>query len=347
MKNEVILMSKYLQVAEILKSRVAHGDYLNTPMPGERKIADEIGVSYMTARKALRHLVDSGVIGKAEDGKAQLPKPKAEFAACAFLAPAFVSLQTMRWQSALDRTLSRGGRILRSVYFMHWNDPVILETLPNFDLGFLLPKVEPPPEHLLAKFRESGTPVVVLEADWSDRGFLSFLSVPPEMIGTLLDHLAGRGDRVDCFNVQPLDEIIDRRLTLWEQFPRHGRCFNYPVDFFGDTLSHTVTVAASLLRGGEWNPKAVLCTTFTAALGLSRVFYDFGLKTGKDVRLAAVNGEGWAPYLTPSITTLANPDLGMLAEEAFEVLRSGGAVGRCLKPAVLEIEYGESSKFPE
>lgn len=337
-------MSKYLQVAEILKSRVTHGDYLSTPMPGERKIAEEIGVSYMTARKALRHLVDSGVIGKAEDGKAQLPKSKAEFATCAFLAPAFVSLMTMRWQSALDRTLSRGGRILRSVYFMHWNDPMIMETLANFDLVFLLPKVEPPPEHLLGRIRESGTPVVVLEADWSDRGFLSILSFPLEMIGKLLDHLAENGDRVDCFNVQPLDEIINCRLALWERFSLHGRCFNYPVDFYGDTLSHTAAVAGSLLRGGEWKPKAVLCTTFTAALGLSRVFHDFGLKVGTDIRLAAVNGEGWAPYLTPSITTLANPELGILAEEAFEVLRSGEAVGRCLKPAVLEIEYGESSR---
>ena len=142
-------MAKYLEIAEILKNRIEHGDYLNSPMPGERKIADEIGVSYMTARKAIRHLIDAGVIGKAEDGKAQLPKSEALYANCAFLAPAFASLQTIRWQMALDQTLNRSGRLLRSAYFVHWDDLAIAETLANFDLVFLLPKLETPPERLL------------------------------------------------------------------------------------------------------------------------------------------------------------------------------------------------------
>ncbi len=339
-------MSKYLQVAEILKSRVLHGDYLNMPMPGERKIAEEIGVSYMTARKALLHLVDAGVIGKDEDGKAKLPKPKAEFATCAFLAPAFVSMQTMRWQVALDRTLSRGGRILRSVYFMHWNDPVILETLVNFDLVFLLPKVEPPPPHLLKKLQEDATPVVVLETDWSWNKFPSIVSTPVDMVGKLLEHLAENGDKVDCFNTQPVDEVIDARLALWEKFPERGCCINYPVQFYEDTLPHTASVAARLIRSGEWKPKAVLCTTFSAAMGLSRVFYECGLAVGRDVRLAAVNGEGLSSYLTPSITTLANPDLGILADGVLESLRRGEPA-RCFKPANPEIEYGESSTLPE
>ena len=69
-------MPKYLEVAEILKSRVLHGDYLVSPMPGERKLAEEIGVSYMTARKALKHLVETGVIAREEDGKALPFSPK-------------------------------------------------------------------------------------------------------------------------------------------------------------------------------------------------------------------------------------------------------------------------------
>ncbi|MBS1371026.1 MAG: substrate-binding domain-containing protein [Lentisphaeria bacterium] len=338
-------MSKYLEVAEILKSRVMHGDYLSSPMPGERKLAEEIGVSYMTARKALKHLIDTGVVAKDEDGKAQLPKSKAKYGSCAFLAPAFVSMLTIRWQTTLDRTLSRGGRILRSVYFMHWNDPTITDTLANFDLIFLLPKLEPPPEHLLRKLRECGKPVVVLETDWSERGFLSILSSPVESLGKLLEHLAETGDRVDCFNTQPLDEVIDGWLGVWEEFPVRGRRLNYPVDFYDDTLAHAVKVAASLLRSGEWKPKAVLCTTFSAAIGLSRVLHDFGFEVGRDVRLAAVNDVGWAAYLTPSITTLENADLDLLTGEALELLRDDPGTVRCLKPGCQTIQYGESSRI--
>ena len=335
-------MAKYLEIAEILKNRIEHGDYLNSPMPGERKIADEIGVSYMTARKAIRHLIDAGVIGKAEDGKAQLPKSEALYANCAFLAPAFASLQTIRWQMALDQTLNRSGRLLRSAYFVHWDDLAIAETLANFDLVFLLPKLETPPERLLRKLADSGKPVIVLESDWSERGFLSILSSPVEAIDRLLELLAEGDAPVDCFNSQPLDDIIEARLAQWEKFPHRGRCFNYPINFYGETLPHTCRVASGLLREGSWEPRAVFCTTLPAAIGLNRVFTEFGLQVGRDVKLAAVNGEDWAPYLTPSITALANADLNALVARALELLRTGCAPV-CLKPARLEVLPGEST----
>ena len=340
-------MSKYLEVAEILKSRVVHGDYLGTAIPGERKLAEEIGVSYMTARKALKHLVETGVVAKDEDGKTQLLKHKTKYGSCAFLAPAFVSMLTIRWQTVLERVLRRGGRIVRPVYFMHWNDPAVTETLANFDLIFLLPKLESPSELLLRKLRECGKPVVVLETDWTERGFFSIHPSPVESVGRLLEHLAEAGERVDCFNTQPLDEVIDSWLGVWEEFPARGRMLNYPVNFYDDTLEYAVKVSTSLLQSGEWRPKAVLCTTLSAALGLSRVLYDSGLRVGQDVRLAAVNDVGWAAYLTPSITTLESPDLELLTEEALEILRNDPGAVRCLKSNCHAIRFGESSRIPE
>ncbi len=336
-------MPKYLEVAEILKSRVLHGDYLVSPMPGERKLAEEIGVSYMTARKALKHLVETGVIAREEDGKALPFSPEGLRGGYVFLAPAFVSMLTIRWQTALNRTLSRAGRILRPVYFTHWNDPAVADALSRFDLIFLLPKLEPPSELLLRKLHECGKPVVVLETDWTDRGFFSILPTPVEAVTCLLEHLAERGDPVDCFNTQPLDEIVTGWFRMWEKFPVRGVMVNDPVDFYEDTLERAVRVASRLLQE-HWRPKAVLCTTLTAAIGLSRVLCDFEMRVGRDVRLAAVNDVKWAAYLTPSITTLENADLDLLIREALAMLRNDPGQVRCLKPARCLIQYGESSR---
>ena len=188
---------------------------------------------------------------------------------------------------------------------------------------------------------------VVLETDWTERGFFSIHPSPVESVGRLLEHLAEAGERVDCFNTQPLDEVIDSWLGVWEEFPSRGRMLNYPVNFYDDTLEYAVKVATSLLQSGEWRPKAVLCTTLSAALGLSRVLYDSGFRVGQDVRLAAVNDVGWAAYLTPSITTLESPDLELLTDEALEILRNDPGAVRCLKSNCRAIRFGESSRIPE
>ena len=43
-------------VMSVIERRIRQGDYLLNPIPGERKIAEETGVSHMTARKAVRRV---------------------------------------------------------------------------------------------------------------------------------------------------------------------------------------------------------------------------------------------------------------------------------------------------
>src|SRR2546423_808607 len=46
----------------VIERRIRQGAYLLTPIPGERKMAEETGVSHMTARKAVRGLLDRNVL---------------------------------------------------------------------------------------------------------------------------------------------------------------------------------------------------------------------------------------------------------------------------------------------
>src|SRR3982750_3464344 len=59
---------KFQRVMSIIERRIRQGDYLLNPIPGERKIAGETGVSHMTARKAVRELLDRKVLIRRPNG---------------------------------------------------------------------------------------------------------------------------------------------------------------------------------------------------------------------------------------------------------------------------------------
>ena len=54
-------MRKCSQVVDLLRSRIAQGDYALKTFPAERQLAAETGVCYMTARRAVKDLVESGL----------------------------------------------------------------------------------------------------------------------------------------------------------------------------------------------------------------------------------------------------------------------------------------------
>src|SRR3954447_21426639 len=59
---------KFQDVMSVIERRIRQGDYVLNPIPGERKIAEETGVSHMTARKAVRGLLDRKVLIRRPNG---------------------------------------------------------------------------------------------------------------------------------------------------------------------------------------------------------------------------------------------------------------------------------------
>ena len=53
-------MPKYLEIAELLRSRLARGEYPAGKLPPLRKLAADMGVSYLTARHAVKTLKEAG-----------------------------------------------------------------------------------------------------------------------------------------------------------------------------------------------------------------------------------------------------------------------------------------------
>ena len=351
------MRAKYIKVAKSLESRIKHGDYLMSAIPGERKIAEEHMVSYMTARKAMKYLISNGVLERQPDGKSTAValdnNRNSEFSGSfAFVTPAYASLLTQRWHIALEKYLTKRGCRLRPIHFVHWDDIVLSEGLQNFDGIFLLPTLDPVPDMVIERFTKCGAPVVILERDWSEKSFVSIISQPLAHIGKLLEHIASLNKkRIDCFNTQPLDHVIESRIDFWNSWMKEkhlsGKFINSPVESYGNSLEKAYEYSAKAFKDGNWNTDAVFCTTLSSAIGLMRAMMDCDLKPGVDIAVCSVNGEGWSQYMNPRLTTLTTPAIEPFIEKCFNWMKQGkDAVWKndlCLQPSKLDIYIGEST----
>src|SRR5476649_2533589 len=109
-------MSKYAIIADLLRTRIAQGDYALNTIPAERQLAAETGVSYMTARRAVKELLSDGWIVRAPNGRLEIGRNKTSTDAprqIAVLAPTFNSPNIEIWRMAIDKVVRARGWTMR------------------------------------------------------------------------------------------------------------------------------------------------------------------------------------------------------------------------------------------
>ncbi len=306
---------KAAEVISILERRIHGGDYLVAPLPAGRALAAELGVSYVTARKALQVMLERGLLERSPTGRLMLAGKggSARIAQIAFLAPAFPSLDVMRWRLAIDRIISAAHCAVKSHFFDHWDDPVVLDVIERGDGAFLYPSSEQLTRTLERRIREHANRVVVVDQDWSEYGLPSLCLSPPRFVQALLDHLAANGHkRIACLNTHPHDHAIDARITqyrLW--IAAHGmdeELIDEPVRPGEDAAPRAREVMARVLRDGLLGASALFTTTGSNAVGAMRALHAAGIAPGRDLAVCTLNDDGLGDMLIPSLTAQAAVD---------------------------------------
>lgn len=308
-------MSKYAKYARVLELRLLRGDYALRDLPSERELAHDIGVSRMTARRVLLELMDKGILLRKPRGKVSINRRHAKFAGqlrLAFLGPAFSSADFESWRFAVQRSAARLNASVRDVDYVHWNDPVVTQTLGTYDGVFLAFSAEPIPDLVMDRLSKAKN-LIALGADLTDRGVPSIRLLPPTAVQQLGEHLYSLGHRrIDCLNAQPHDREIVLRLEHWSQWQRihkiEGRLIDEPVEPGMHVGLKAREVMKRLLDQGQYDATALICITDSAADGATRALYDHGLKIGKDVSVCAVEGGELGALHIPSRTMLKLPD---------------------------------------
>ena len=343
------MLSKSERLAEILRQRIARGDYLSSPLPSERVLAEQEGLSYMTARKSVQVLIADGLLARAPGGRLlvnQVGDLHVRHLQIACIVPSFPSLDVLNWRLAIDRVLAERQTTAKVLAFTHWEDPQIRHALERCDGAFLYPIASDIPARLLDLL--GSRRAVMLDQDYTARGIPSICLTAESAIERILDHLVERGHRrIGCINLQPHDPCIRGRINGWrsgvERRGLRGMLIDQPVYIH----THPTAAARELATSCPLTDSAVFATTASAAVGINRGFHDRGLRVGADIALATLNGEGQAHMCVPSITCVApvSPDRWLRQallwmEEAVARPWTGPLL---MEPAMPDIVIGESS----
>lgn len=342
---------KFKQVMSLIERRILQGDYVLNPIPGERKIAEEAGVSHMTARKAVRGLLDREVLIRRPNGMLDISpgyQADAGTSHLLLLYPAYASTYLIHLRQVVSEAAQHYGLAMRPVQYVHWDDPVLASAVTNPAGLILVPSSVDVPDHLLAALRSSRA--VALDLDLSEHDVPSICLFPDAHITKVFDHLKDLGHKsIDCISTQYHNPEIERRIQLWRQYiQRHkfsGELLERPTRAFEDATAAAYDLMRERLDRGSLGATAIAGTTFPAAVGAMRACWEKGLMAGKDVSICAINIESPARYMTPSMTGLDTPDLSKLLQQCFDWLSNDGdwTGPRRLHPTTARFIRGEST----
>ncbi|MCC6492066.1 MAG: substrate-binding domain-containing protein [Pirellulales bacterium] len=345
---------KYTDVMTVIKRRIREGDYLLNKFPGERKIAEETGVSYMTARRAVTHLLDEKVLVRGPSGALDVHPAyarRAKPAQVVLLYPAYPSTYLTQLRGVVFDFAQRQGVGLRPAQFVHWDEAAVLEATEQARAAIVIPYGPEIPQRLLEPFRNNK--VVILDGDFTSEGLPSIRLFRDECIERVFEHLYALGHRrVDCLNTQNRNLEIDRRIRAWRQWRERrglgGTLWDDPAPVFTDPTEVACRLIRKLLDEKADVATAIVSTTCPAAMGAVRACWERGLAVGKDLSICAVNIEPPAEYYCPSITGLNTPELKDVLEQCFQWFfsRQGWRGPLLVEPRTSDLFMGESTAKP-
>jgi DNA-binding transcriptional regulator YhcF (GntR family) len=353
---------KYQRIADLVRERLQQGDYVMKPVPSERNLAAEMGVSYMTIRRGLEILETENLIFRQPNGRIGL-KPSHEAREAleeggkkhlnlAFLVPTTTSQALEVWRWALEKATKSLPCVVRPILFMHWEDPMLLDAIKGFDGIFLNPIPEAIPESVAELLRHPDHPVVVVDHDFSGYGVPSIDLFPPASVQRLMDHLESMGHtRIGCLNSQPNDLEVQGRINQWRYWmSAHG--FSGSLADFGvaastDAAQHAYDTMSGILSKGKREETAWFCTTAPTAMGAMAAMIDRSLQPGRDIAICAANGEMIAAMLNPPLTALEAPDPTPFLSICLDWMSRGGRRWQgplLMQPAEVPLVIRESTK---
>jgi DNA-binding LacI/PurR family transcriptional regulator len=316
--------SKYNEVMSVIKQRIREGDYFVDSIPGERRLAEETGVSYMTARRAVQQLLEEKVLTRQASGVLDVHPDYAKRvnqAEVVMVYPAFPSSYLTSLRVIVAEAASRRGIALRSSQFVHWEEQLLVDVVAQAKGTIVIPYGPSIPARVLKHF--AANKVVILDGDFTSEGLPSIRLFSDKCIERVLDYLWRLGHRhIDCINTQNRNLEIDRRINIWQRWSNRRGCrgtlHDDPAPVFTDPTIVAHRLMCRVIDGQTSNATAFIATTCPAGFGAIRACYERNIKVGKDLSICAVNLEHPAEFFCPAITGLKTPDLSAALSECFD-----------------------------
>lgn len=350
------MRAKFSEIAKLLARRIERGDYLTTAFPSEQRLAEELGVSYMTARRAVLALITEGKLQRDTGGRTKVPGGSVQPAAgsppqIAFAVPNRPSMRIFDWNAAIDHVVAERGGTVRLVPYLDWDDAALYEVLTGTYTGVFLVCVSSPPPLMRDLLAAQAHRIVTVFDDFSELG-IPFLDTNSEQaVQIMMGYLRSLGhEHIDCYSAwwntpgQHVSNVIKKWRETCDMFGLKGELH----DWWDPQKEVGVAGYEGFLalgRHGHGKATAALCTTVNFVQGVYRAAHERGIVIGRDLSLCAVGSEERARMLIPSLTCMAAPDRVPYARRALDWILKGKKSWNgplAIRPSTASIFIGES-----
>ncbi|MBW6513202.1 MAG: GntR family transcriptional regulator [Candidatus Syntrophosphaera sp.] len=314
---------KYIRIKNRIKDMITTG-LLVERLPGERVLASELEVSYMTLRKAVAELVEEGILYKDstkgtfighKKNNSRITKNIGFFLDDSIKEGISSPYYSLVFRSLEEEATNHGYNIL---FFSDFDDLNPLKNKKKVD-GVIIccfPRLEDRIQEI-----KSFVPIVLLDNIASDKSIPSVTIDNFNSCSHSTEYLLSLGHRRIGFVSGLLDSDVckDRLLGYKNALARFGLKEDRSLVFKGDYSCESGERAGKYFVSLSEPPTAIVCANDSMAIGALKVIRESGFKIPGDISLIGFDDILLASKVFPTLTTNAAP-IAEMARKAVEIL---------------------------
>ena len=316
---------KYVLVEDYIRQQIKQGK-ITDKLPGERKLAADLGYSYMTIRKAIENLVNEGVLYKIPTKGTYVADPRQRRVQTRtigyFLDSSIEAGLTSPYYSlifnALEKEAARHDYSL--VYFTDSESVKLKKVLQKLDgvIASCFYRIEGYVQRI-----KDQLPVVVIDNSAADKSIPSVIIDNFSALAQTVDYLCAIGHQRIGFmtGLEDSDVGKNRFAGYRAGLDRHELPFDESLVFRGDYSFASGISGAQYFIGMPKPPTAIVCANDSMALGAMTKLHERGLKVPDDFSVVGFDDIAVASQVIPPLTTVAAP-VDQIARQAFSLLKS-------------------------
>ena len=342
-------------LVRLMRRRIEDGYYSVKPIPSERGLARESGLSLTCVRRAISQLLEDEVLQRYDNGRlrpAMVPQGNGgqRKIQALLLSPITGGLSSYHWQEGALQAVREHGGLLRVTHFLDEDDPALLSVLgQDFDLIFFIP-----PDRLSEVLRnrlvQCRGKIFTLYRDMTEIGLSRISDVPDSAVDLLLDQLTSLGHRhIDCVHCHAGYREYEQRIKRWQAYIENKSLDGRLWDCTGANATSedrkVRSCMAQVFKSGQSSATALLGLSVITGWGLNRAVADAGLRIPDDLSLAVFGPAEYATQSVPALTSLRQPPIKeMISRAISHFIEHGLDEPTVIEPSQVQLQQGESTR---
>lgn len=295
-------------------------------LPGERVFARELGISYMTIRKAVETLVEEGILYKlpkkgtfvADPNKARRVTKNIGYFLDASIKDGLSSPYYSMIFDALEKSAKDHGYGL--MFFSDISDDDLHDNLDKIDGAVIscFPRVEKIVDDIRKKM-----PVICIDNSSANKSIPSIVIDNFNAVVESVNYLCSLGHEKIGFITGLDDSDVGRnRFSGYlNALQGNGISQNDDLVFKGDYSFQTGINGADYLLSLDEIPSAIMCANDTMAIGVIKELSKRGFSVPDDISVIGFDDIRVASHMTPALTTVSAP-ISEISQHAVDMLQA-------------------------